>query len=332
PAADAGVAQKMREVMERQVHHLARLVDDLLDVSRVVRGKIELRKEPVALSSVIERAVETAQPLIDARLHRLEISLPEEPPVVDADPMRLAQVVANLLTNSAKYTEPGGKIAVSVRASGEEAVLSVVDNGMGIAPELLPQVFDSFVQGNHAAQQGQGGLGIGLTLVKNLVELHGGTVRAESEGPGRGARFTVRLPRLAAGARRAAAAPSAEAAPAGRRILVVDDNRDAADSLAALLRVQANDVRVAYDGASAIDIAAQQRPALIFLDIGMPGMDGHETARRIRATPGLEGVVLVALTGWGQEADRKRSSAAGFDHHLVKPAQAAALRGILAAI
>jgi PAS domain S-box-containing protein len=332
PSIDAAMAERTRDVMERQVRHLVRLVDDLLDVARVVRGKIELRKETVDLASVVARAVETAQSSIDARGHRLELALTPQPLVVEADPVRLAQVVANLLTNSAKYTEPYGRIIVSTRPGGDEAVLSVEDNGIGIAPEVLPRVFDSFVQGDQAAARSEGGLGIGLTLVKTLVELHGGTVEGSSPGVGKGARFTIRLPLAAeqsptaVGHRNSIPDP-----PAPRqRILVVDDNREAADTLAALLRLQAHDVRVAYDGLSAIEAAAAHRPTVVFLDIGMPGMDGYEAARRIRLIPGMNQATLVAVTGWGQEDDRRRSAGAGFDHHIVKPPELTALLNILA--
>ena len=330
PDIDAATTDRAREVMDRQVRHLVRLVDDLLDVSRIVRGKIELRREPVDLASVVARAVETAQPFIDARGHRLDISLPSRPLIIDGDALRLAQVVGNLITNSAKYTDPHGRITVSAHERGAEAVLVVEDNGIGIAPQMLAQVFESFVQGDHAAVRTQGGLGIGLTLVKSLVELHGGKVYGESEGPGKGARFTVHLP--LAGARRAvpaAAAADFAASAAGLRILVVDDNRDAAESLATLLRLCGHNVRVAYDGARAIELVEEDQPKLVFLDLGMPGIDGYETARRIRALATLGQPTLVALTGWGQEQDRRRSAAAGFDYHLVKPAAPAAVADLL---
>ena len=337
PKVDAKTAERSREMMERQVHHLVRLVDDLLDVSRVMRGKIELRKEAVELATVVARAVETAQPLIDAQRHELNVSLPAEALPLDADPVRLAQVVGNLLTNAAKYTEPNGHIWLTARREGGEAVLRVRDDGIGIAPEVLPHVFDLFVQVDHAATRSQGGLGIGLTLVKNLVGMHCGTVEARSAGLGRGCEFVVRLPLTARklggpgeAERGEAARPAAPTS--GLRLLVVDDNRDAADSLAVLLRLQGHEVRVVHDGPAALEVAPSYRPDAVFLDLGMPGMDGYEVARRLRKTPGLEKTVLAALTGWGQREDRRRTAEAGFDHHLVKPPEPKALEGVLAGL
>ena len=332
PRLDAATALQTRDLMERQIHHLVRLVDDLLDVSRVMRGKIELRKEPLELATVVARAVETAQPLIELKGHQLEIAVPDESLLVDADPVRLAQVVGNLLTNAAKYTEACGHIAVSARRENGEAILSVRDDGIGIAPDMLPHVFELFVQADHAATRSQGGLGIGLTLVKNLIEMHDGTVVAQSAGLGNGSDFTIRLPLLAQkyATSPVFSEPTGMQPSSGLRLLVVDDNEDAGDSLAMLLRLQGHEVRIARDGASALDIATAYQPAIIFLDIGMPGMDGYEVARRIRATPGLESTVIAALTGWGQVEDRRRSAASGFDHHLVKPAEAKALEDVLA--
>jgi PAS domain S-box-containing protein len=334
PRVDAGLVQKSRDMMERQVHHIVRLVDDLLDVSRVMRGKIELRREPVELATVVARAVETAQPLIEVRGHRLDISLPPESLPLDADPVRLAQVVGNLLTNAAKYTEPNGHIWLSARREAAEAVLRVRDDGIGIAPDVLPHVFELFVQVDHAATRSQGGLGIGLTLVKNLVEMHHGTVEARSGGLGRGCEFVVRLPisdrEPPEPAGTAGDGRVQEPRPSGHRLLVVDDNRDAADSLAMLLRLQGHEVRVTHDGPAALGLAPTFRPDVVFLDIGMPGMDGYEVARRLRQQPGLEKVVLAALTGWGQKEDRRRTADAGFDHHLVKPPEPKAVVDILA--
>ncbi len=333
PRVDAATVQQARAMMERQVQHLVRLVDDLLDVSRVMRGKIELRREPVELATVIARAVETAQPLIEVQGHRLEISVSNESLLLDADPVRLAQVVGNLLTNAAKYTEPGGRIWLTAERAGGEAVLKVRDSGIGIAPDMLPRIFELFVQVDHAATRSQGGLGIGLTLVKNLVEMHGGTVEARSEGLGKGCEFVVRLPLLVREGPEPVAERNGEqrqdTPTPGHRLLVVDDNRDAADSLATLLRLQGHDVRVVHDGVAALEAAKRFRPALIFLDLGMPRMDGYEVARRIRTTPGLEGTVLAALTGWGQQEDRRRTAEAGFDHHLVKPPEPKALERLL---
>ena len=334
PRIDANTSRQAREMMERQIHHLVRLVDDLLDVSRVMRGKIDLRRERIELATVIARAVETCQPLIDAQRHRLEISSANEAMPLDADPVRLAQVVGNLLTNAAKYTPPGGRIWLGAKRDGDHAVLTVRDSGVGIDGSLLPHVFDLFVQGHHTASHSQGGLGVGLTLVRRLVEMHDGTVDASSAGAGKGTEITVRFPLVAGAAEAAAASDEVEAAPgaesSGLRLLVVDDNEDAAVSLALLLELQGHQVRIAHDGPSSLEIAAAYRPDLVFLDIGMPGMDGYEVARRMREEPALEGVVLTAVTGWGQLEDRRRTSEAGFDHHIVKPPEPRLLERLLA--
>ncbi len=335
PRVDAATVERSREMMERQVHHLVRLVDDLLDVSRVMRGKIDLRREPVELAAVLARAVETVQPLVDAQRHELSVLLPRESLLLDADSVRLAQVIGNLLTNSAKYTEPGGRIRLTAERDGDVAVLRVRDSGIGIAPDVLPHVFELFVQADHATTKTQGGLGIGLTLVKNLVGLHGGTVEAQSDGLGRGSEFVVRLPLTALavgqdqGGETGQQAHQPPALPV-YRLLVVDDNQDAADSLALLLKLRGHEVRVAYSGPAALAMTSQYAPDLVFLDIGMPGMDGYEVARRLRQRPGLEKVVLAALTGWGQQEDRRRTTEAGFDHHLVKPPEPKALESVLA--
>ena len=334
PRVDVATVQQTRDMMERQVHHLVRLVDDLLDVSRVMRGKIELRKEPVELATVVARAVETAQPLIEVQGHRLDLSLPSESLLLDADPVRLSQVVGNLLTNSAKYTEANGHIWLTARREGDQAVLRVRDDGIGIAPDMLPHVFELFVQVDHASTKAQGGLGIGLTLVKNLVEMHNGTVEARSEGLGKGSEFIVRLP-LMVQERQPKEKDNGElqqepARSSGHRLLVVDDNQDAAISLAMLLRLQGHEVRVAHSGPVALEMTKAYAPDVVFLDIGMPGMDGYEVARRLRQQPGLENVVLAALTGWGQQEDRRRTSEAGFNHHLVKPPDPKALENVLA--
>jgi PAS domain S-box-containing protein len=331
PRLDAATAERSREMMERQVQHLVRLVDDLLDVSRVMRGKINLRRERVELASVVARAVETAQPLIDVQGHAVSVDLPDESLPLDADPVRLAQVVGNLLTNAAKYTEPGGHIWLTARREGGEVVLTVRDTGIGISPAMLPKVFDLFVQADHAANRSQGGLGIGLTLVKSLVEMHDGSVVARSDGQGRGSEFLVRLPLAAP--REPDHGGGGESRPAeaarGRRLMVIDDNRDAAESLAMLLRLQGHEVRVAHDGPAALELLGAYRPEFVFLDLGMPGMDGYEVARRMRKRPGLAGVRLAALTGWGQSEDRRRSAEAGFDYHLVKPVEPAVLEKLL---
>ena len=337
PRVDAATAERSRDMMERQVHHLVRLVDDLLDVSRVMRGKIELRRERVELATVVARAVETVQPLVDAQGHQLSVRLPPESLPLDADPVRLAQVVGNLLTNAAKYTEPDGRIWLTAERDGDVAVLRVRDTGIGIAPDMLPRIFELFVQVDHASTKAQGGLGIGLTLVKNLVEMHGGTVEARSDGLGKGSEFVVRLPLAAQEldqdrGRRGGRAGHQPPPPSGHRLLVVDDNQDAADSLAMLLRLQGHEVRVAYSGLAALEMTKTYTPDVVFLDIGMPGMDGYEVARRLRQQPGLEKVVLAALTGWGQQEDRRRTAEAGFDHHLVKPPEPDAVEGILAGL
>ncbi|HZU36375.1 MAG TPA: ATP-binding protein [Gemmataceae bacterium] len=331
PRVDPATANRSREMMERQVQHLVRLVDDLLDVSRVMRGKITLHRERVELATIVARAVETAQPLIEAQGHDLSVTMPPESLPVDADPVRLAQVVGNLLTNAAKYTEPGGRIELRAERQDREVVLRVRDTGIGIAPEMLPKIFDLFVQVDHAATKSQGGLGIGLTLVRNLVEMHRGTVQVHSAGLGMGSEFVVRLPLMD----QETATPKQPCeqgwtpASSGRRLLVVDDNQDAADSLAVLLRLQGHEVEVAHDGAAALELAQDYRPEIVFLDLGMPGMDGYEVARRLRQQPGLEQVRLAALTGWGQQEDRRRTAAAGFDHHLVKPVEPDLLQQLL---
>jgi PAS domain S-box-containing protein len=337
PRVDAAMVERSRDMIERQVHHLVRLVDDLLDVSRVMRGKIELRKEKVELATVVARAIEIVQPLIDAQGHDLSVNLPSESLLLDADPVRLSQVVGNLLTNAAKYTDPKGHIWLTAQRMGDEAVLRIRDSGIGIAPDVLPHVFDLFVQVDHAAMRSQGGLGIGLTLVKNLLEMHGGTVAAHSAGLGKGSEFVVRLPVVARGLNRgenmlAGDSVPQSTPPTGHRLLIVDDNRDAADSLAMLLGLQGHVVQVAYSGQTALEMAKGFSPDAVFLDIGMPGMDGFEVARRLRQLPGLAQIVLAALTGWGKQEDRRRSSGAGFDHHLVKPPEPKAIEIVLASL
>jgi signal transduction histidine kinase/integral membrane sensor domain MASE1/ActR/RegA family two-component response regulator len=333
PEADAATSERARQLMERQVEQLVRLVDDLLDISRIMRGKIELRRAPVELANVVARAVETAQPVIDAGAHELTIALPPEPLWLNGDVVRLAQVVSNLLNNAAKYTEKGGKIWLTCARDKDEAVVRVRDTGIGIAPEMMSRIFDLFVQARRAHDRAQGGMGIGLTLVRSLVEMHGGSAEAHSDGPGKGSEFVVKFPILNKSGKDDDQAESVEASPAQqprRRVLVVDDNVDVAESLAILLRLQGHDVRVAYDAHSALEQATTHPPDLAFLDLGMPEMDGCELARRFRASPVLEDVVLVALTGWGQEEDRRRTKQAGFDHHLVKPVEAGALTLLLA--
>ena len=335
PQLEAQTVELSRDMMERQVYHLVRLVDDLLDVSRVMRGKITLHRERVELASVVARAVETAQPLIASQGHELTVRLPEESLLLDADPVRLAQIVGNLLTNSAKYTEPNGRIWLTAQREGNETVLRVRDTGIGMEPEMLSKIFDLFVQVDHAATRSQGGLGIGLTLVKNLVEMHRGTIQAYSEGLGKGSEFVVRLPLMIDADRESpvepeGAQPQQLVSVSGLRLLVVDDNKDAADSLAMLLRLRGHEVQVAHDGPAALEMVKDYCPEMIFLDIGMPGMDGYEVARQLRQMSGLEHVVLAALTGWGQKEDRRRTREAGFTFHLVKPVDPDGLEKLLA--
>ncbi|MGE3316191.1 MAG: ATP-binding protein, partial [Planctomycetaceae bacterium] len=332
--ADASTQPQLIEMMERQVDHMVRLVDDLLEVSRITRGKIELRKETIELAAIVRSAVESANPLIESAGHQLEITLPSQPVVLSADPVRMTQALANLLSNAAKYTEAGGRIWLTAGREGDEAVISVRDNGMGIPAEMLPRVFDIFTQIDRALGRSQGGLGIGLALVKNLVQLHDGTVEARSDG--QGSEFTIRLPIPAPNeSTRSEVKPHfslQRQATNGRRILIVDDNRDAADSLAMLLRTIGLQTCTAYDGPSALEAVQTYRPSAVFLDIGMPGMDGYAVAAKIRSDPEYRNITLVALTGWGQEKDKQHAQEAGFDHHLIKPAEASALQSLLSRI
>lgn len=319
-----------REVIDRQVSHLSRLVDDLLDISRITQGKVTLQKEAFDLAMIVSRAVETTRPLIEERGHRLILALPREPVLLEADLVRLAQVLANLLNNAAKYTPEGGEIRLSAESEGQDAVIRVSDNGLGIPPAMINRVFELFVQGDQSLARSEGGLGIGLTLVRSLVEMHGGTVEARSDGPGRGSEMVVRLPVLVP--ERAESRPPSPrlSSPSGaRRILVVDDNQDSAESLAFLLELQGHEVRAAFDGPQALDLARSFEPHLVVLDIGLPRMDGYEVALRLREERGKDGLVLIALTGYGQEEDLRRSREAGFDHHLVKPADLEKLQELL---
>ncbi|MGH7710041.1 MAG: ATP-binding protein [Gemmatimonadaceae bacterium] len=320
-APDTGAAEQARSMMERQLGQMVRLIDDLLDVSRITRGKLELRKERVELAAVVSMAVDTTRPLIEAAGHALTITLPPEPIYLDADPMRLAQVFSNLLNNAAKYMDRGGRIWLTAAPNGSDVVLSVRDAGIGIPAEALPSVFDIFIQLDHAREKSQGGLGIGLTLVKRLIEMHGGSVTAQSEGVGNGSEFIARLP--IAERRQLPRVVSKEqriaARDAGYRILIADDNRDAADSLSMMLRLMGNEVRTVHDGAEAIKEAATFRPDVALLDIGMPRLDGYEVARSIRNQRWGASMRLVALTGWGQDEDKRRAIEAGFDKHFTKP-------------
>jgi PAS domain S-box-containing protein len=319
---------RVTDMMERQVAHMVRMVDDLLEVSRISRGKIDLRKERVELAAVLRNAVDTSLPLIERGKHKLAVDVPDDPIVLDADPVRLAQVFANLLNNSAKYTPEGGEISIGVRVEGGMAAVTVKDNGEGIPPAMLSRVFNMFTQVNTGARA-QGGLGIGLTLAKTLVHLHGGTIEAFSNGTGNGCEFRVRLPVVEhEAAVETVAAPDLQGA-ALRRVLVVDDNHDAADSLGMLLQFLGAEVKVVHDGPAALEAVREFKPAVVLLDLGMPGMNGLEVARRMREDPQANGTTLVALTGWGQREDRRRTREAGFDYHLVKPADVGTLQSIL---
>ena len=331
-AANPAAQQKAREMMERQLRHLVRLVDDLLDVARISSGKVELKKEVVELKAVLASAVETSMPLMNAAGHTLEAHLPAETLYLMADSTRIAQVVSNLLNNAAKYTPHGGRIELTARREEGEVVIAVTDTGIGIAPEALPEVFEMFTQVGRNRDRSQGGLGIGLALVRRLVELHGGSVTAESPGVGQGSTFIVRLPLAHTDTSQVAAARpnSGEAAARSLRVLVVDDNADAAESLAALLELSGHATRIANNGTEAVRAAHEFRPEIVFLDIGMPGKDGYQVARELRESPQTRQAVLVALTGWGAKDDRARSRQAGFDHHLTKPAGLAAVDGLLA--
>ncbi len=322
---------EVRGIMERQVEQMTRLVDDLLDVSRITRNKIELRKERVELADVVKNAVETSRPLIDSARHELTLSLPADPVFLDADRVRMAQIFSNLLNNSAKYTEPGGRIALEAAVHDRHVVVTVRDNGIGIPCEALAYVFDMFQQANRSIERSQGGLGIGLTLVRRLVELHGGTITAQSEGPGKGSAFTVRLP-IAAGRHSRAGRVDATGPSTlcKKRILVVDDNEDSVSTLSLLLRIKGNEVRTACDGQEAVEVAATFRPEIILMDVGMPKLNGYDATRQIRGMPWGKDVFIVALSGWGQAQDRERATEAGCSAHLTKPVDFTALEHLLA--
>jgi signal transduction histidine kinase/DNA-binding response OmpR family regulator len=326
------ILAQVSEMIDRQTKHMTRLVDDLLDISRITSGKIRLQRVPMEAARVVESALETARPLLDARRHAFTLSMPPQPVWVNGDPDRLAQVLANLLNNAAKYTREGGRVDLCMEQEDQEVVFRVRDNGIGIEPEMLSRVFDLFTQVDCSLDRSQGGLGIGLTLVRSLVEMHQGRVEALSRGPGQGSEFVVRLPAL----KETIAAP-----PEGRighaeclekgpcRVLVVDDNVDAAESLAILLRLSGHEVRMARDGPEALAAAAGFSPHMVLLDIGLPGMDGYEVARRLRSGPATGEAVLVALTGYGEEEHRRKSREAGFDRHVIKPVDPQTLKGLL---
>ncbi len=338
---DLVIRREARETIERQLAQLVRLVDDLLDVSRITRDKIELRAEPIELSSVINQAIETSRPLVEKFAHELVVDLPADPVPLDGDPVRLAQVFSNLLHNACKFTPPRGRIVVSAEKRDGEVSIRVADDGIGIPPDVLSTIFEMFAQADSTLERAQDGLGIGLTLVKRLVELHGGSIVANSGGPGRGSEFVVRLPigvedmekkyediekKLVDGKEAVGAARPASS----RRVLVVDDNRDSARSLAMLLKLSGNETQTAYDALEALETAAGFRPHVVLLDIGMPNMNGYDACRAMRASDWGKEATIVAVTGWGQEDFRSRSRESGFDGHLVKPVDLGALTGLLA--
>ncbi|HEY4214313.1 MAG TPA: PAS domain S-box protein [Steroidobacteraceae bacterium] len=321
-SATATESQKRwsNDVISRQVHTMALLLDDLLDISRITRGTLELRIEKTQLSRIIDAAVETARPAIDAKQHVLTLEVPKEPVEIFADPLRLAQVIANLLTNAAKYTDPEGNITLKATREGDGVVLRVRDSGIGIPPQMIPELFNMFAQVQSDRDRSEGGLGIGLALARGLIELHGGHIEARSAGLGEGAEFLVRLPLRATVPEPRFEEPTSEAGlTLSRRVLIADDNRDAAESLATLMRLDGHDVHVVHDGSAAVTAFIRFKPEFVFLDIGMPGLNGYEVARKVRKGSVGQPITLVAVTGWGQETDKARATAAGFDHHFTKP-------------
>jgi PAS domain S-box-containing protein len=322
--------QQARSTMERQLGQLVRLVDDLIDVSRITRNKIELRKEHVELASVLHQSVEACRPLAECANHQMSVTLPPEPIYLHGDPVRLAQVFSNILHNACKYTDPGGKIWLTAERQGSDVVVKVKDTGLGIPPDKLASVFEMFTQIDRTVERSQGGLGIGLTLVKRLVEMHDGTVTAHSEGPGKGSEFVVRLPILIEQPKHDTPKPAAVTTAPLRRILIVDDNTDTASSLAMLLNLTGNETQTAHDGLQAVEAAEKFRPDVVLLDIGLPKLNGLDACRRIREQPWGKDMVMVAMTGWGQDEDRRKSKDAGFDSHMVKPVDYTALMNLLA--
>ncbi|MFN0244302.1 MAG: PAS domain S-box protein [Planctomycetota bacterium] len=326
------LVEEARDTMDRQVTQMERLIDDLLDISRITRNRVELRRQRVELASVVHTAIEASRPLADARRHDVHVALPSAPIVLDGDPTRLAQIFGNLLNNACKYTEPGGHIELSAELRGVELVVSVKDDGIGIAADILPRVFDGFTQADCTLEKSQGGLGIGLTLVKQLTEMHAGRVEAASGGPGRGAVFHVHLPVAAIDVAAALPAtdPAADRAVDARKILVVDDNEDGAESLALLLRLGGHVTATAYDGLEAVEVADRFQPDVVLLDIGLPRLNGFDVCRKLRERPWGASALVIALSGWGQDGDRRKSKEAGFDAHLVKPLDHAVLTKLLA--
>jgi PAS domain S-box-containing protein len=331
PARTLEQRRQAEEIIERQVSHMSRLLEDLLDISRITRGKLELKKTRTELTSIVGAAIETARPMLDAKQHTLELDLPTQPVQLEADAVRLAQVFSNLLINAAKYTDTGGHIRLRARQEKQTVVVSVSDTGIGIPAEMLPCVFNMFFQSHSALGRAEGGLGLGLSLVRGLVTLHGGTVRARSDGADRGSEFIVQLPTGTPPPECVDAEPEAErlSADVGLKILVVDDNRDAADSCAMLLEASGHHVQTAYTGRQALELARVFRPHALLLDIGLPDLDGYKLARQLRAAPWGRSAILVAVTGWGQEQDRRRAVEAGFDQHLVKPISAEIVESLL---
>jgi signal transduction histidine kinase len=317
-------------VMERQLRQLVRLIDDLLDVARITRGKLDMRKRPVPLRTVLEDAIAAVRPAIESAGQQLEVDLQDAGQDLDADPERLTQVFANLLNNACKYSPAGARVSLRARSSDGLAAVEIRDEGIGIPPDQLEQIFELFVQADTSLERARGGLGIGLTLVRQLLHMHGGSVSAHSHGSGRGSTFTVQLPLRAAAAQPVGAPRTAQVAESRgpRRILIVDDNRDAADSLAMALQLMQHAVQVVYDPLQAMAVAAQFRPDVVFMDVGMPGMNGYDLVRLLRNEPWAAAILVVALTGWGQDSDRQRSREAGFDHHLVKPAEFAEIESL----
>jgi signal transduction histidine kinase/CheY-like chemotaxis protein len=337
-ASDAELALA-RDVIDRQVKQMTRLIDDLMDVSRITRNRMDLRRERVELSEVVRAAVETSRALIEGSDHALSVDLPAEPVHLVADTVRLAQVFSNLLNNAAKYSDSGTRIALRAERQGDEVAVSIRDEGIGIPREMLPKIFEMFTQVDRSLERTHGGLGIGLTLVKRLVEMHGGSVEAQSDGPGKGSEFIVRLPapRSAPAAPAARKAPAASdetrfAAPARRRVLVVDDNEDSATSLGAMLGILGYETRTVCESEAALALVAEFRPHVVFLDLGMPRLNGYDLARMIRRQPRGQHIALIAITGWGQAEDRRRTIDAGFDQHLVKPADPTAVARMLSVL
>lgn len=327
---DVDIARRTQEMMDRQLGHMVRLIDDLLEVSRITSGKVVLRRERMTLQSAISVAVESVRPQLERARHRFILDLPEQPIWLDADPTRIAQIVSNLIGNAVKYSPDESTISVAARLDGGDALASVQDTGVGIPAEMLGQVFDMFAQVDRTLDRAQGGLGIGLAIVKRLAEMHRGTVIAESPGLGQGSTFTLRLPAVAQRAAGEGASAPVKITPRRQlRVLVVDDNVDAAQAIEQLLRVEGHHALVAYSGQEALDVAREFRPDVAFLDLGMPGMNGFETARRFRQGEHLHSTLLVALTGWGTDEDRHKSASAGFDRHLTKPIEAAELEEVI---